>query len=174
MAMPEAHPTDGPTPRGPQRAKTLRGQKWINLVVRTLLRTPVLCRIIGKRLIIVHVIGRSSGRRYAIPVAYQRDGDGLLIGTSFAWGRNLRTDDPVAITLKGKLALADVRVSTSEADVIAGYATMARANPTFARLSGVRINDGGEPDHQDLRLAWAGGARVARLTPRADGAVPRR
>ena len=157
--MADAHP------RGPQRAKTLRGQKWINLVVRALLRTPGLCRIIGQRLVTVYVIGRSSGRRYIIPVAYQRDGVDLLIGTSFTWGRNLRTGDAVTIRLRGKLTRARVRVSTNEPEVVTEYATMARANPTFARLSGIRIDDDGEPDRQDLQLAWVGGARVARLTP---------
>jgi hypothetical protein len=163
--MPDARPTGDADPGGPQRAKTLRGQKWINLVVRALLRTPGLCRIIGQRLVTVYVIGRSSGRRYIIPVAYLRDGADLLIGTSFAWGRNLRTGDTVTIRHRGKLVRASVRVSTNEAEVVTEYATMAKANPTFAHLSGISIDDDGEPDPNDLKLAWAGGARAARLTP---------
>jgi deazaflavin-dependent oxidoreductase (nitroreductase family) len=143
----------------------MRGQRWVNLLVRGLLRTPGFCRIIGNRLVTVHVVGRKSGRRYSVPVAYVRQGDDLLIGTSFAWGRNLRTGDTVAMKFKGKLLQADVRAFTKEADVVLAYAHMARVNPAFARFTNVRLVAEGEPDSHDLHLAWRGGARAIRLTP---------
>jgi deazaflavin-dependent oxidoreductase (nitroreductase family) len=137
----------------------------VNRLVRGLLRTPGLCRIIGNRLITVYVVGRKSERHYPVPVAYLRQGDDLLIGTSFAWGHNLRTDDSVTIRLKGKLLRADVRTLTQEADVVSAYAHMARVNPAFARFSNVRVGADGEPDSHDLHLAWRAGARAIRLTP---------
>ena len=42
-------------------------QDLANLVVRGLLRTPLLCRIVGARLITIYVVGRKSGRHYAVP-----------------------------------------------------------------------------------------------------------
>ena len=143
----------------------MRGQGLVNVLVRGLLRTPGLCRIIGNQLVTIYVVGRKSGRRYPVPVAYLRQGDDLLIGTSFAWGHNLRTDDPVAIRLKGKLLRADVRTFTQEADVVSAYAHMARVNPAFARFNNVRAGADGEPDDHDLHLAWRGGARAIRFTP---------
>ena len=87
----------------------MRGQRFVNIVVRALLRIPGLSTAVGSRLVILYVVGRKSKRRYAIPVAYLEDGDDLLIGTGFAWVRNLRTGEPVAIRLKGKLRQADIQ-----------------------------------------------------------------
>jgi hypothetical protein len=99
-------------------------------------------------------------------VAYTAEGNDLLIGTSSGWGRNLRTGEPVAIRLKGKRRRADVQVSTTEPEVALAYAHMARVNPTFAKFSNIHVSEDGEPDRRDLHLAWAGGARAIRLTPR--------
>ena len=148
------------------RAQTMPGQRLVNLVVRALLQTPGLSRVVGSRLVTLYVVGRKSKRRYAIPVAYLLQGDDLLIGTSSAWIRNLRTHEPVAIRLKGRLRRADIQTYTQQTDVVFAYAHMARINPTFAKFNKIRVNEDGEPDSHDLELAWLGGARVIRLTPR--------
>jgi hypothetical protein len=93
-------------------------------------------------------------------------GDDLLIGTSFGWGRNLRTGEPVAIRLRGKRYSADVQTYTEEPEVVSAYAHMARVNPTFAKFNGIHVGEDGEPDPDDLRLVWQSGARALRLTPR--------
>jgi hypothetical protein len=138
----------------------------VNLVVRALLRTPGLSLVVGSRLVTLYVVGRKSKRRYAVPVAYLGQGDDLLIGTSFAWVGNLRTTERVAIRLKGKLRWADVQTYAQETDVVSAYAHIARVNPTFAKFNKIRIDEDGEPDRQDLELAWLRGARAIRLTPR--------
>src|ERR671923_838817 len=112
----------------PPRAKTVKLQPLVNRVVRGLLRTPLICRGIGSRLITVYVVGRKSGRRYAIPVAYTRDGGHLLIGSPFAWARNLRTGHPVDVRLKGARRQADVEVFTGEDEVTDLYTTLCRDN----------------------------------------------
>ncbi|SHN02609.1 PNPOx family protein [Actinacidiphila paucisporea] len=148
------------------RARTLPGQRLVNVLVRGLLRTPGLSRVIGTRLVTLYVVGRKSQRRYSVPVAYLAEGDDLLIGTSFGWGRNLRTGEPVAIRLKGRRRWADVQVATRESDVLSAYAHMAQVNPTFAKFNGIRVGADGEPDRDDLRSVWQSGARALRLTPR--------
>jgi hypothetical protein len=74
--------TDKP---GTPAVRTMRAQGLVNLVVRGLLRTPGLSRIIGSRLVTLYVVGRKSGRRYTVPVSYLAQGDDLLVGTSFGW-----------------------------------------------------------------------------------------
>jgi hypothetical protein len=148
------------------RARTLRWQWLANRVVRGLLRTPLVCRLAGNRLITVYVVGRKSGRRFTVPVAYTRYEGDLLIGTPFAWGRNLRTGEPVDVRFKGKRRAADVQVLTDEPDVVALYAVIARDNHNFAAFNGIGFGPDGSPDGADLRLAWAAGARAIRLTPR--------
>ena len=89
----------------------------------------------GGRLVTLYIVGRKSGRRYTVPVAYTRHDGGLLIGTPFAWGRNLRTGEPVEIRLKGRRRLADVQAFTNQAGVTERYAVMARDNQSFARFN---------------------------------------
>jgi deazaflavin-dependent oxidoreductase (nitroreductase family) len=148
------------------RAQTLTAQALVNRVVRGLLRTPVVSRLAGSRLITVYVVGRKSGRRYAVPVAYTRHEGDLLVGTPFGWGRNLRTGQPVTIRLRGRRRLADVRVLAEEQDVVDAYAVMARGNHAFARFNNIGFDSDGNPVPADLHLAWAAGARAFRLTPR--------
>lgn len=153
-------PTAVPAPR----AKKLRGQRFVNVLIRGLLRTPLLARLVGRRLITLYVVGRTSGRRYTIPVAYTAVDGALLIGTPFGWGRNLRTGEPIDVRFKGRRRRADVRVLTSEADVVAAYAVMARDNANFAKFNRIGLDASGEPDPADLHLARAAGARAAVLT----------
>lgn len=148
------------------RARKLAWQGLANRIVRGLLRTPLLCRVVGKRLLILYVVGRKSGRRYPIPVAYTRHDGALVVGSPFPWMRNLRTGEPVELRLLGRRRVADVDVFADEAGVIEQYGLMARANHAFAKFNGIGLDDAGNPSAADLHLAWAAGARAARLTPR--------
>ena len=143
---------------------TLQGP--VNRMILGLLRTPLLCRVVGNRLITLYIVGRKSGRCYTLPVAYTRHNGILLIGTPFAWGRNLRTGEPVDIRLKGRRRPADVQVISDETGVVEHYAVMARDNHSFAKFNRIGFDQAGNPSPADLRLAWAAGARVFRLTPR--------
>jgi deazaflavin-dependent oxidoreductase (nitroreductase family) len=148
------------------RAQTLALQGLANWTVRGLLRTPLLCRVLGSRLITVYVVGRKSGRHYSVPLAYTRHDGIILIGTPFAWGRNLRTGEPVEIRFKGRRRRADVQAFTDEADVVGLYTVMARDNHQFAGFNKIGLDQSGNPSPADLHLAWAAGARAFRLTLR--------
>lgn len=161
------HPVTGRPPAAPTpRARTLAVQSLANRIIRGLLRMPLMSRLVGSRLLTVYVVGRKSGRRYAVPVAYTRHEGDLLVGTPFGWGRNLRTGEAVAIRLKGRRRLADVRVLTEEEEVAGAYAVMARDNHQFAKFNNIGFDSGGNPVPAHLHLAWAAGARAFRLTPR--------
>lgn len=148
------------------RAQRLALQGLVNRMIRGVLRTPLLCRAAGKRLITVYVVGRKSGRRYTIPVAYTRQGETLLVGTPFGWVRNLRTGERVDIRLAGKRRSAEVQVVKDEAGVVELYGVLSRDNHQFAKLNKVTIDDAGEPSQADLHACWAAGARVVRLSLR--------
>ncbi len=147
------------------RARTIPLQGLANRVMRGVLRVPLLCRVAGAKLITIYPIGRKTGRRYAIPVAYTRHGTVLLVGTQFGWARNLRTGQEVTIRLKGALRRVSVEAITDEPGVVADFAVMAKDNHQFAKLNGIRLDETGEPSSEDLHLAWAAGARAFRLTP---------
>lgn len=148
------------------RARTLRFQGLANRLVRATLRTPLLCRLAGRRLITLYVVGRATGRRYCVPVAYTRHEGALLVGTPFGWGRNLRTGEPVALRLRGRRRIADVEVITDEPGVVAAYGVMAADNRNFASFNAIGLDSGGRPDREDLHRAWAAGARAVRLVLR--------
>jgi hypothetical protein len=149
-----------------QHAHTLAFQGAANRVVRTLLRTPGLARLVGARLLTVSVVGRKTGKRYTVPVAYSRLEGALLFGTEFRWVRNLRSGEPVEIRFKGRRRTADVTVTSDEAGVVADYGVLARDNHQFARFNRIRLDAAGEPDAADLHRCWAAGARSVRLVPR--------
>jgi hypothetical protein len=155
--------TDTKTAGQPQ---TMAGQGAANRIVRGLLRTPGLNRVVGGRLVTLYVVGRKSGRRYTVPVAYTRQDGDLLIGTPFGWGRNLRSGEPVEILLKGKRRLADVEAFTDEPGVTRLYAIMCKDNKAFANFNKVSNGPDGEPSPDDLHSAWTNGARAFRLSPR--------
>jgi deazaflavin-dependent oxidoreductase (nitroreductase family) len=148
------------------RAQTLPLQGIVNSVIRGLLRTPLLSSLLGRRLMTLYVVGRRTGRHYAVPVAYTRHDESLLVGSQFAWIRNLSNIEPVPIRLSGKRRQADVQVLTEEAAVVDHLALMAKDNRQFAKFNRIGLDRGGNPAINDLRLAWAAGARVAILTPR--------
>jgi len=61
----------------------MRAQGLVNILVRTLLRTPGVGRVAGRYLLTLPVTGRRTGKRYHVPVAYiDHEGD-ILIGTAF-------------------------------------------------------------------------------------------
>jgi deazaflavin-dependent oxidoreductase (nitroreductase family) len=148
------------------QVRTLPVQGAVNRIMRGLLRTPLLAQLVGSRLLTLYVVGRKSGRRYYVPVAYTRHDGDLLIGTPFGWGRNLRTGEPVEIRLRGRRRAADVRVIADEQGVVDAYAVMAGDNRNFAKFNHIGFDSGGNPLPADLRQAWATGARAFRLTPR--------
>lgn len=149
-----------------QRVQTMAIQGLANRVMRSLLAIPLVSRGIGARLVTLYIVGRKSGRRFTIPVAYTPDGGDLLIGTPFKWGRNLRTGEPLEIRFKGRRRRADVVVYSGEADVVSAYRTICRNNRQFAKFNKIGFDASGNPEPEDLHLAWAAGARAFRLTPR--------
>jgi len=153
------------TTRAPGQAQVMGMQKAANAAVRTLLQVPGISASMGKRLVLINVVGRKTGKRYSVPVAYTRHEGALLVGTPFGWARNMRTGEPVEIVLQGKRRQADVQVISDEAGVVEAYGIICRDNPTFAKFNNVGIGADGAPDSGDLHSAFAHGARAYRLSP---------
>ena len=156
----------GSRPLPDQRPQTMALQGFANRITRGLLATPLVSRAIGKRLVTLYIVGRKSGRRFTLPVAYTPQGDDLLVGTPFKWGRNLRTGEPIEIRFKGRRRQADVVVYSGEAEVADAYGTMCRQNRVFANFNKIGFDAAGNPNPEDLHLAWMAGSRAFRLTPR--------
>ena len=116
----------------------------LNPVVVRLLRSP-LHHVIGGGLMLITVTGRRTGRRYTIPVGYQRDGGVLHVLVSKAprkqWWRNFRTPAGLEVELRGERFAATGRLVApgSERFFAAVEATLRRL-PMLARQFGIVWN----------------------------------
>jgi len=104
----------------PARLDVDRWTTRLNPLVAWLLRSP-LHRLLDGGLMLITVTGRRSGRRYTIPVGYQRDGDVLHVLVSKArrkqWWRNYREPAPVEVQLRGERWRGTARVVAVESDL---------------------------------------------------------
>lgn len=116
----------------------------LNPLVVRLLRSP-LHLLIGGGLMLITVTGRKSGRRYTIPVGYQRDGDVLHVLVSKAprkqWWRNFRSPRGLEVELRGERFAATGHVvdPTDERFFAVVEATLRRL-PMLARQFGIVWN----------------------------------
>lgn len=108
----EARVTDTPAPR----FGAIDVDRWmtsLNPLVVWLLRSP-LHRLLDGGLMLLTVTGRRTGRRYTIPVGYQRDGDVLYVLVSKArrkqWWRNFRTPAPLDVEVRGERRRGEAHV----------------------------------------------------------------
>jgi deazaflavin-dependent oxidoreductase (nitroreductase family) len=162
---PSENPYGTPTTTGPQPIPSYQGA--VNVLIRTLLRIPGLSGVVGKRLLALHVVGRKSGKVYDVPVAYVRDDNTLLIGTSMRpWVKNLRPGTPVRASLGGKPREFDPVVHTDEKEVMRLFEVIAKDNRVNAKFNGIGFGPDGEPVRADLYQTWQLGGVVIELTPR--------
>lgn len=77
----------------------------VNPLIMALLRSPI-HRFASGALLVVSWSGRSSGRRYSIPVGYQRDGDDIVVMLTKpgekSWWKNFRMPWPAELLVQGR------------------------------------------------------------------------
>ena len=75
-----------------------------NRAVVLLLRSP-LHPLVSRRLMLITVTGRRTGREHTLPVAFQESGEHLTVPVLWPqrklWWRNLRDGAPVRLRLRG-------------------------------------------------------------------------
>jgi hypothetical protein len=144
----------------------MRLQNVANTFFLGLLSTPGISNRVGRFMLTLYVVGRKSGRRYTLPVAYMEYEGTLMFGTTFNWGKNLRTGEPLEVKYKGKRRTADVRVTDDENGVIELYGVLCRSSSGLAKFNKVRMDEDGNSNTDDLRALWHEGARAVQLTLR--------
>jgi len=94
-----------------------------NPLVRTLLGSP-LHRVLDDSVLVLHLTGRQTGRRYNIPVGYV-DMDGkLMVVTIARWRVNLRGRADVEVTRHGCLRPMHALLDEDPASVAVSYQAM--------------------------------------------------
>jgi F420H(2)-dependent quinone reductase len=139
-----------------------------NPLIRTLLGSP-LHGVLDDSVLVLHLTGRKTGRRYDIPVSYV-DMDGkLAIGTDARWRVNLRGGADVEVTLHGRQVPMRALLEEDPAVVAVRYQAMIShlgRTKTLHQL-GISLRAGRPPSVLELRDAVREyGLSVITLTPR--------
>ncbi|MGW4353120.1 nitroreductase/quinone reductase family protein [Nocardia sp. NPDC004582] len=162
---PATNPYGTPSTTGP--ASVHWYQNLINAVIRGLLRAPVLSLRVGKRLCILHVVGRKSGTRYDVPVAYTRHAGDILIGAGTRpWVSNIRSGVPIEVSFGGPRRPADAEVISDADTVVRLSEDIARDNKQWARYNGIGFDADGNPNRADAYQSWQQGCVIIRLRVR--------
>ena len=134
----------------------------LNPLFGRLLRSPLHAPL-SKRLLLLTFTGRTSGKRYTIPVGYAQVDDTLLLGTESAWSRNLRGGASVHLRLRGEERTGTADVVADEAGMTQSYRTMLAAAPGYGRAIGVALDPTGEPNATSVARARQQGHVVVRI-----------
>ena len=90
----------------------------INPLVRALLRSP-LHSLSSKRLVLLRVTGRRTGRTFELPVGYALEGSTLVVTVSAPerkqWWRNICGPTPVTVVLRGRVRKGIAKLISSDA-----------------------------------------------------------
>lgn len=128
--------------------------KWMNNAMKTMLRTPGLRNLIGRKILLLTFTGRKSGRQYTTPVTYFRQADGnimLLTKVFRPWWRNFEVCPDVGVMIKGQKYKGTAHAEMLDEALLPRVMDYLRANAQDARYYGVRMVNG-EPDADDMRV----------------------
>jgi len=119
----------------------------MNGAVAWVLRSP-LHFVLSPGLMLITITGRRSGRRYTIPVGYQRQGETLHVLVSKParkqWWRNFREPGDVEVRVRGEQRRGRARVVPGEsAEFRERVAETLRRLPFLARQFGIERARGG-------------------------------
>jgi hypothetical protein len=143
----------------------------LNVPMRTVLGLP-LPTPAGRRLMLLHLTGRKTGRRYRQPVSYIRDGDTLLTPGGGGWKLNLVEGEPVTIRLRGRDIHAVPEIISDIDEVERLLQLMATSSQMVKRFVAIPQDPNGRFDRERLKIAIAHGFRVIRWHPETTSQPP--
>ncbi|HEX6544648.1 MAG TPA: nitroreductase/quinone reductase family protein [Ktedonobacterales bacterium] len=124
-----------------------------NVVVRLLLRSP-LHFLLSDDLMLLTYMGRTSGKRYTIPVAYIREGNVVTVFTYHAWWKNLLGSAPVVVEVKHRRFRATAEViRDDETAITTALLAYLRVHPNAARGYNVPLDAKRQADPDAVQRA---------------------
>jgi hypothetical protein len=141
----------------------------VNVPMRRILALPFSTPL-SKRLMLLYLTGRRSGRSYRQPVSYVKDGDLLLTPGGGNWKLNLDPGRPERIRLHGRDVTARPDLIDDVDEIDSALMTMTAANPRTASFIPIARRDDGHFNRDGLVDAVTHGFRVVRwhLDPSAE------
>lgn len=147
--------------RPPRMRRQARAMRLVNLPMRRILALPFPTPL-SKRLMLLYLTGRRSGKSYRQPVSYVRDGDLLLTPGGGNWKLNLEPGRPERIRLGGRVVTARPDQLDDIDEIDGALMTMTAVNPRTASFVPITRQDDGHFDRDGLINAVAHGFRIVR------------
>ncbi len=130
----------------------------LNRAMRILLRSP-LHGVMSDNVMVIHFIGRKTGRRRATPVRYLRESDDALFcltGQETGWWHNFKERSTVELRLAGRRVSASALAITDDAvRKEAAIRRMLARFPGDAAYHGIAVKRGQEPSPEQINEAVA-------------------
>ena len=147
--------------RPPRLRRQARLMRLVNPPMRRILALPFSTPL-SKRLMLLYLTGRRSGRSYRQPVSYVKDGDSLLTPGGGNWKLNLEPGRPERIRLDGRDVTARPDLIDDLDEIDDALMTMTAANPRTASFIPIARRDDRHFERDGLINAVTHGFRIVR------------
>jgi hypothetical protein len=138
-----------------------RMMRVINVPMRMVLGLPFATPL-SRRLMLVFLTGRKTGKSYRQPVSYVQQATTLLTPGGGKWKLNLQEGRPERIRLRGHDVLARPELVSDLDEVERLLGVMTAANPRVRSFVAIPTGPDGRLDHGRLQTAVNYGFRVVR------------
>lgn len=130
--------------------------RWLMKVVNPIVRWRLGRRVKGemsRKLMVLHVTGRKSGRRYRIPVSRQMVGGRLCTFTDGSWRHNLRGGAALQVTIDAKTKPARVELEEDPGRIARVFLDRIETDGVreAQRTLGIRVRVDRNPTLHELR-----------------------
>jgi hypothetical protein len=147
--------------RPPRLDRQARLMRLVNPPMRRILALPFSTPL-SKRLMLLYLTGRRTGRSYRQPVSYVKDGGALLTPGGGNWKLNLEPGRPERIRLGGHDVTARPDLIDDVDEIDDALMTMTAVNPRVASFIPISRREDGHFDRDGLANAVAHGFRIVR------------
>jgi hypothetical protein len=149
------------TDRPPRLRRQATMMRIVNVPMRRILALPFSTPL-SKRLMLLYLTGRRSGRSYRQPVSYVKDGESLLTPGGGNWKLNLEPGRPERIRLNGRDVSARPDLLADVDEIDSALVKMTAINPRTASFIPITRHDDGHFDRDGLANAVSHGFRIVR------------
>ncbi|MFW5709630.1 MAG: nitroreductase/quinone reductase family protein [Chloroflexota bacterium] len=124
----------------------------VNRIMSTLLRLPLLHRLVSGSILLITFAGRKTGRQYSTPLGYTQKGDVITILTKRfrSWWHNFEEPAPVTVRVRGKDYYGQAHALTDVDTIVPLIAHVVEIAPREAEIFHIRT-DGDKPDLDSVR-----------------------
>ena len=140
-----------------RRTTMRRLNRFMRPVLSLPFRTPL-----SSRLMLVHYVGRKTGKHYRQPLSYVIDGDVLLTPGGGTWTLSLADGAPVTARLGGKDITLQPELVSDPSEVGVLLERMSERNPALVKFVPLPRDTEGHFEQAPLEAALQHGFRIVR------------